>query len=185
MAKEGKATVKKTDDSLGDVVILSAAIESEHYEIAAMRRSSRMPRREALRCRRPATSEPGTGAARSGRGSRHDDDARPAGHRRRRQRPIGRSQGVRASERTPSDVVQFLSGDAVHAVAVSACVDRSVGFTRLRTGASTRPSRCNTRRPLRSPARGTPRENRTSAATGSGAAARRRSRLRNRAGRRR
>ncbi|MFZ0379533.1 MAG: hypothetical protein WCD11_02670 [Solirubrobacteraceae bacterium] len=36
-AKEGKATVKKTDDSLIDVVILSAAIESEHCEIAAMR----------------------------------------------------------------------------------------------------------------------------------------------------
>lgn len=34
MAKEGKATVKKTDGSLVDVVILSAAIESEHYEIA-------------------------------------------------------------------------------------------------------------------------------------------------------
>lgn len=34
MAKEGKATIKKTDDSLVDAVILAAATESEHYEIA-------------------------------------------------------------------------------------------------------------------------------------------------------
>ena len=34
MAKDGKATIKKTDDSLVDVVILAAATESEHYEIA-------------------------------------------------------------------------------------------------------------------------------------------------------
>jgi ferritin-like metal-binding protein YciE len=33
MAKD-KATIKKTDDSLVDVVILAAATESEHYEIA-------------------------------------------------------------------------------------------------------------------------------------------------------
>lgn len=34
MSKEGKATIKKTDDSLVDAVILAAATESEHYEIA-------------------------------------------------------------------------------------------------------------------------------------------------------
>jgi ferritin-like metal-binding protein YciE len=34
MAKEGKATIKKTDDALVDAVILAAATESEHYEIA-------------------------------------------------------------------------------------------------------------------------------------------------------
>ncbi len=34
MAKEGKATIKKTDDSLVDAVVLAAAAESEHYEIA-------------------------------------------------------------------------------------------------------------------------------------------------------
>ena len=35
MAKEGKATIKKTDEALVDNVILVAAAESEHYEIAA------------------------------------------------------------------------------------------------------------------------------------------------------
>ena len=34
MAKEGKATSKKTDDSLVDAIVLVAATESEHYEIA-------------------------------------------------------------------------------------------------------------------------------------------------------
>jgi ferritin-like metal-binding protein YciE len=34
MAKDGKATIKKTDDSLVDAVILAAVTESEHYEIA-------------------------------------------------------------------------------------------------------------------------------------------------------
>ncbi len=34
MAKDAKATIKKTDDSLVDVVVLAAATESEHYEIA-------------------------------------------------------------------------------------------------------------------------------------------------------
>jgi ferritin-like metal-binding protein YciE len=34
MAKDSRATVKKTDDSLVDAVILAAAVESEHYEIA-------------------------------------------------------------------------------------------------------------------------------------------------------
>ena len=34
MAKEGKSVLKKTDDSLVDAVILAAASESEHYEIA-------------------------------------------------------------------------------------------------------------------------------------------------------
>jgi len=34
MAKEGKATIKKTDDALVDVIVLVAATESEHYEIA-------------------------------------------------------------------------------------------------------------------------------------------------------
>ena len=34
MAKDGKATIKKTDDSLVDAVVLAAATESEHYEIA-------------------------------------------------------------------------------------------------------------------------------------------------------
>ena len=34
MAKDGNATIKKTDDSLVDAVILAAATESEHYEIA-------------------------------------------------------------------------------------------------------------------------------------------------------
>lgn len=34
MAKESTATIKKSDDSLVDVVVLSAATESEHYEIA-------------------------------------------------------------------------------------------------------------------------------------------------------
>lgn len=34
MAKEGQATLKKTDDALLDAVILVAATESEHYEIA-------------------------------------------------------------------------------------------------------------------------------------------------------
>ncbi len=34
MAKEGKATIKKTDDTLVDAVILAAATESEHHEIA-------------------------------------------------------------------------------------------------------------------------------------------------------
>jgi ferritin-like metal-binding protein YciE len=34
MAKEGKATIKKTDDRLVDAIVLAAATESEHYEIA-------------------------------------------------------------------------------------------------------------------------------------------------------
>ncbi len=34
IAKEGKATIKKTDESLLDAVILSAAVEAEHHEIA-------------------------------------------------------------------------------------------------------------------------------------------------------
>ncbi len=34
MAKDGKATIKKTDDSLVDAIVLAAATESEHYEIA-------------------------------------------------------------------------------------------------------------------------------------------------------
>jgi hypothetical protein len=34
MAKEGKATIKKTNESVVDAVILSAATESEHHEIA-------------------------------------------------------------------------------------------------------------------------------------------------------
>ena len=34
MAREGKATIKKTDDSLVDAIVLVAANESEHYEIA-------------------------------------------------------------------------------------------------------------------------------------------------------
>jgi ferritin-like metal-binding protein YciE len=34
MAKDSKATVKKTDDSVVDAVILAATAESEHYEIA-------------------------------------------------------------------------------------------------------------------------------------------------------
>ena len=34
MAKEGKATIKKTDDALVDAIVLVAATESEHYEIA-------------------------------------------------------------------------------------------------------------------------------------------------------
>ena len=32
--QEGKATIKKTDDSLIDAIVLVAATESEHYEIA-------------------------------------------------------------------------------------------------------------------------------------------------------
>jgi ferritin-like metal-binding protein YciE len=34
MAKEGKATIKKTDERIVDAVVLAAATESEHYEIA-------------------------------------------------------------------------------------------------------------------------------------------------------
>ncbi|HWF31596.1 MAG TPA: ferritin-like domain-containing protein [Solirubrobacteraceae bacterium] len=34
LAKEGKATIKKTDESVLDAVILSSATESEHHEIA-------------------------------------------------------------------------------------------------------------------------------------------------------
>ena len=34
MAKEGKANIKKTDDALVDAIVLDAASESEHYEIA-------------------------------------------------------------------------------------------------------------------------------------------------------
>jgi ferritin-like metal-binding protein YciE len=34
MAKDGKAAIKKTDDSLVDAIVLAAATESEHYEIA-------------------------------------------------------------------------------------------------------------------------------------------------------
>lgn len=34
MAKDGNATIKKTDDAVVDAVILAAATESEHYEIA-------------------------------------------------------------------------------------------------------------------------------------------------------
>lgn len=34
LAKEGKATIRKTDESVVDAVILSAASESEHHEIA-------------------------------------------------------------------------------------------------------------------------------------------------------
>lgn len=34
MAKDGQATIKKTDDSLVDAIILAAATESEYYEIA-------------------------------------------------------------------------------------------------------------------------------------------------------
>lgn len=34
LAKEGKSTIKKTDDSIVDAVILAGALETEHYEIA-------------------------------------------------------------------------------------------------------------------------------------------------------
>jgi ferritin-like metal-binding protein YciE len=34
MAKEAKATLKKTDEALADAVVLTAAIEAEHHEIA-------------------------------------------------------------------------------------------------------------------------------------------------------
>ncbi len=34
ITKESIATIKKTDDALVDAVVLSAATESEHYEIA-------------------------------------------------------------------------------------------------------------------------------------------------------
>jgi ferritin-like metal-binding protein YciE len=34
LAKEGKATIKKTGESIVDAVVLSAATESEHHEIA-------------------------------------------------------------------------------------------------------------------------------------------------------
>ncbi len=34
--KEGKATIKKTDDSIVDAVILPVAIETEHHEIAGL-----------------------------------------------------------------------------------------------------------------------------------------------------
>jgi ferritin-like metal-binding protein YciE len=34
LAKEGKATIKKTDASIVDAVILAGALETEHYEIA-------------------------------------------------------------------------------------------------------------------------------------------------------
>jgi ferritin-like metal-binding protein YciE len=34
MTKEAKATLKKTDDALADIVVLAAAGESEHHEIA-------------------------------------------------------------------------------------------------------------------------------------------------------
>jgi ferritin-like metal-binding protein YciE len=37
LEKEGKATLKKSDDSLTDTVILSAVIETEHHEIAVYR----------------------------------------------------------------------------------------------------------------------------------------------------
>lgn len=33
MAKEAKATIKKTDDTLVDAIVLAAVTESEHYEI--------------------------------------------------------------------------------------------------------------------------------------------------------
>ncbi|WP_375492449.1 ferritin-like domain-containing protein [uncultured Jatrophihabitans sp.] len=34
LAKEGTSTIKKTDDSIVDAVILAGALETEHYEIA-------------------------------------------------------------------------------------------------------------------------------------------------------
>jgi ferritin-like metal-binding protein YciE len=34
MAKEGEALLKKADDSLADAIVLAAAVESEHHEIA-------------------------------------------------------------------------------------------------------------------------------------------------------
>jgi ferritin-like metal-binding protein YciE len=34
LEKEGKATLKKTDDNLQDAIVLSAAAETEHHEIA-------------------------------------------------------------------------------------------------------------------------------------------------------
>jgi len=34
LAAEGKSTIRKTDDSLVDAVILAGALETEHYEIA-------------------------------------------------------------------------------------------------------------------------------------------------------
>jgi ferritin-like metal-binding protein YciE len=34
MANEGRAMLKKTDDSLADVVIVALASEAEHYEVA-------------------------------------------------------------------------------------------------------------------------------------------------------
>ena len=34
LAKEGTSTIKKTDDSVVDAVILAGALETEHYEIA-------------------------------------------------------------------------------------------------------------------------------------------------------
>jgi ferritin-like metal-binding protein YciE len=34
LAAEGKASIKKTDDSIVDAVILAGALETEHYEIA-------------------------------------------------------------------------------------------------------------------------------------------------------
>ena len=34
LAREGKASIRKTDDSIVDAVILAGALETEHYEIA-------------------------------------------------------------------------------------------------------------------------------------------------------
>jgi len=34
MAKEAKATLKKAEDAIADAVVLTAAIEAEHHEIA-------------------------------------------------------------------------------------------------------------------------------------------------------
>ena len=62
MAKEGKAMIKKTDDALVDAIVLVAATESEHYEIAVYETlitNARRPRR--VRGRRAAAAEPRPG----------------------------------------------------------------------------------------------------------------------------
>ena len=69
LAKEGKSTMKKTDESLVDTVILAGALETEHYEIAVYETLiTNAEARGARRGREPAAGQPGTGGGRARQG---------------------------------------------------------------------------------------------------------------------
>jgi hypothetical protein len=83
MAKEGKATLKKTDDSLADAIVLVAATESEHYEIAVRVADPERARTRRQRGRSATGAEPQAGQACAPDRAHHDAEDLTRRHRRR------------------------------------------------------------------------------------------------------